>query len=206
MRMSKPLIASLLALTVSACGTLNRGVESVHQPVVSRTNYVYDMPGSLTSDDTTRLNDWFDSLNVGYGDRISVDAPSGALGARGEVAALAAQRGLLLDNKAPITPGEILPGNVRVIVTRSKAEVPGCPDWSRESQPDFSGSSMSNFGCATNSNLAAMVANPEDLVRGQASQGSDSQTTTKAIRQYRTTPPTGTKGLEQQDTKEKGSN
>ena len=33
--------------------------------------------------------------------------------------------------------------------------------------PTSTTSSMSNYGCAVNSNLAAMIANPEDLVHGR---------------------------------------
>ena len=57
-------------------------------------------------------------------------------------------------------------GPVRVVVSRTRATVPNCPNWSVPSQPNYNNRSMSNFGCAVNSNLAAMVANPEDLVHG----------------------------------------
>jgi len=56
---------------------------------------------------------------------------------------------------------------------------------------------MSNFGCGVNSNLAAMVANPEDLVHGREGKSvGDPLTGTKAVDYYRTTPPTGQKGLQ----------
>ncbi len=53
-----PLIA-LVAL--AACGgTKNRGLESVHQPVVHRTDYVYDVPASgLSVADREGLDGWF---------------------------------------------------------------------------------------------------------------------------------------------------
>ena len=103
----------------------------------------------------------------------------------------------MVDRNAPITPGAIAPGNVRVVVSRTTADVPGCPDWSRNSGNEFSASAMSNYGCAINSNLAAMVANPEDLVLGQGGEGagSDARTAAKAIRIYRNSVPTGTNGL-----------
>ncbi len=41
------------------------------------------------------------------------------------------------------------------------------------SQPNYNNRSMSNFGCGVNSNLAAMVANPEDLIHGRESGGID---------------------------------
>ena len=69
-------------------------------------------------------------------------------------------------------------------------------------QPNFENRSMSNFGCGVNSNLADMVANPEDLFHGREGTGvGDALTATKAVNYYRTTPPTGTKGLQDINTK-----
>jgi pilus assembly protein CpaD len=186
-----------LALSVSACGTQNRGLESVHQPVVSRTHYALDLGAGgdgLSQSDTSRLQSWFESLKLGYGDHIAVDAAGGSSSgaARDAVAGVAARYGLLLDNNAPITEGEVSPGTVRVVVSRSKAVVPGCPDWSRTSDINFNEHNGSNFGCGVNSNLAAMAANPEDLVLGQTADSSiDAATSGKAIKSYRTKKPTG---------------
>jgi pilus assembly protein CpaD len=196
-----------LTLAVSACGgTNNRGLESVHQPVVARTDYVFDVNasgGGLSGEENRRLAGWFQSLRLGYGDRVSVDSSNayGDQGARDSVAALAARYGLLLDDAAPVTAGEIGPGNVRVIVSRMSASVPGCPDWSRPSAPNFNAHGMSNYGCATNSNLAAMIANPEDLVSGQVGNPVSSVVSaSKAIKTYREAPSTGKDGLKAEGT------
>jgi pilus assembly protein CpaD len=186
-----------LALSVSACGTKNRGLESVHQPVVSRTNYALDLNASasgLSASDTNRLQTWFDSLKLGYGDHIAVDTADGSTNGadRDAIAGVAARYGLLLDNNAPVTEGEVTIGTIRVVVSRSKATVPGCPDWSRTSEINFNEHNGSNFGCGVNSNLAAMVANPEDLVLGQTADSSvDAATSGKAIKSYRSKKATG---------------
>jgi pilus assembly protein CpaD len=84
-----------------------------------------------------------------------------------------------------------------VVVARRRAEVPGCPNWSRPASPDFANRSMSDFGCSVNSNIAAMVANPEDLLHGrEGSSTTDTFAASRAIELYRTTPPTGSKGLQ----------
>lgn len=189
-----------IALAVSACGTENRGLSSVHQPVIQRTDYVYDVAasGGLEQSDVSRLAGWFEAMKLGYGDRVSIDTSStgDTRAARDTVSALAARYGLLLDETAPITAGEIAPGNVRVVVSRIKATVPGCPDWSRPAQPDMTGHASSNFGCATNANLAAMVANPEDLVSGRTgSPVSSTLASSKAVKTYRDAPTTGASGL-----------
>ena len=156
-----------LALSLGACGgTMNRGMDSVHQPVVSRTDYVFDVNDGMGAQASQRLADWFETLNLGFGDRISVDDPMGSPANRAAVAAAANRYGLSVQQTAPVTQGEIAPGTFRVVVSRSKAEVPGCPDWSRSSVGNYNSDAPSNYGCATNANLAAMVANPNDLVVG----------------------------------------
>lgn len=195
-----------LSLALSACGPINRGVESVNQPVVSQTDFATDLSAPLLvspdSAEARKLAAWLDSLELGYGDRVSVDDSSAyAGGSRDVIAAVVAQYGLLLSDGAPVTTGAIAPGTVRVVVSRSVASVPGCPNWRLPSQPDFANSTMSNFGCATNQNLAAMIANPQDLVRGATSSGVDARTTAKAIKSYRDKVPTGEQDLEKVDTK-----
>lgn len=45
------------------------------------------------------------------------------------------------------------------------AQPPDCPDWSENIGRDPQNMPWPNMGCATQRNLAAMVANPEDLIR-----------------------------------------
>jgi len=200
---SSALIA--LALTLGACGTQNRGLETVHQPVVSRADYVFDVStggSGLTSGENERLAAWFSSMGLRYGDRVSIDDPSANSETREAVAALAARYGLLIADTAPVTAGQVAPGAARIVVSRTSATVPGCPDWSRPSNPEFEGSTMSNFGCASSMNLAAMVANKEDLVHGQDPIGAtDASTAAKAIKLYRERAPTGAQQLKSETTK-----
>lgn len=181
-----------LALTLGACGggTMNRGMESVHQPVVSRTDYVYDVNDGMGPQASQRLTAWFDTLRLGYGDRVSIDDPSGSLSNRVAVSAAVNRYGLEVVDTAPVTEGQVAPGMFRVVVSRAKAEVPGCPDWSRSSRFNYNNDAPSNYGCATNANLAAMVANPEDLVSGTHENGfTDNSRGTTAIRRLKFAPP-----------------
>jgi pilus assembly protein CpaD len=193
------LIATLPALLIGGCsGTKNRGLESVHQPVVSRTDFAFDVnagPGGLAPGEAQRLSGWMGSLRLGYGDRIAIDDPAFGSDARADVAAQAARFGLLLSDDAPVTGAPLTPGTVRVVVSRSRASVPGCPDFSRASGTDFEGNTNSNYGCAINANLAAMVADPVDLVRGApGTHVYDPAQGTKAIDIYRKAAPTGAGG------------
>ena len=198
-----------LAAALAACGPNSEtnplnGVSAVNVPVVSRADYAFDVAapdGTLAAGEDARLDAWFRSLQLGYGDTIYLDGAY-AEGARGDVARVAGQYGLMVSGSAPVTPGAIAPGSVRVVVSRTRATVPNCPNWSVPSQPNFGNASMANMGCGVNSNFAAMIANPQDLVSGREGSGvGDSLTATKAVQSYRTTPPTGTKGLQDISTK-----
>lgn len=197
------------ALALSGCGTRNRGLESVHQPVVERGDYAFDVAANgdgLAPGEADRLAGWMASLRLGYGDRVAIDTNAGSDGeVRDDVAAEAARYGLLLSDEVPITTGTVAPGTARVIVSRMRASVPSCPDHSRVSGLEFEGNTQSNYGCAINSNLAAMVARPEDLVRGQpgASSG-DPAVAFKAIDALRKAPTTGAGGLQQTSTRSGG--
>ena len=167
------LFALVAPALLSACGgTANRGVESVHQPVVQRTDYAIDVAtdaGRLRSGESQRLGGWMEAMRLGYGDYVSLDDPNAAgAGVRDDVQAVAARYGLLVGDAAAVTGAPVAPGTVRVVVSRTRASVPGCPDYSRMGETNFNAHTGSDYGCASNSNLAAMVANPADLVRGQA--------------------------------------
>lgn len=185
------------ALLLAGCtGTQNRGVESVHQPVVDRNDYALDLGvigGRLAAGEEERLDGWARTLRLGYGDHVALDDPaSEAPGARAEVAGLIARYGLILDDAAPVSQAAVTPATIRVVVSRTRAAVPGCPDWSRDSSLDWNQNTSSNYGCATNSTLAAMVANPADLVQGRTGRGTtDPAQVFKSIDLYRKAVPTG---------------
>lgn len=195
MRNMKFLTAAATSLALAGCaGTLgsssNTSMYSVHQPVVERTNYAIDLNsdgGSLSTAEQARLSEWFDALQLGYGDRVSIDYGSGYPSSvtSNMVASVAADRGIVIDGTAPVTAGQIAPGMLRIVVTRSKASVPSCPDWSTNHDRNYNGSNHSNHGCSTNSNLAAMIADPEDLVRGRENKKLDSNSGKKAVDAYR---------------------
>ena len=188
----KFLIAAGFSITLAGCGSLgtNTSMYSAHQPVVQRTNYAIDVNvdgGGMPVAEQRRMGEWFDAMQLGYGDRVSVDYGSGYvnMAAQRVVTAAAGDRGVLISDTAPVTVGEVAPGTIRVVVTRSKASVPSCPDWSTQSDSNFNSSNHSNYGCSTNSNLAAMVADPEDLVRGRDSKKLNSNSGTKAVNAHR---------------------
>lgn len=210
---------SALGLAVAGCATgqprtlnarTNYSVYSVHQPVVEHTNYVFDLrvDGDRVSEaELNRLAAWFHSIDARYGDRITIDEPRGygSAGARADVGRVASDFGLLLaDSAAPITEGEVAPGTIRVVASRASAHVEGCPSYTNPGI-DSPVRTDSNYGCATNSNLAAMIANPDDLIHGQEGSGRDSATVAgRAVRTYRERVPTGTQPLPSTTTRNSG--
>jgi pilus assembly protein CpaD len=171
-----------------------KGLAETNIPVVTSADYVFDAAapgGALAPGEGQRLDGWFQGLGLGFGDKIYVDeAVSPA--ARAQVGAIAGRYGMMLTPGAPVTAGMVQPGSVRVVVARRRATVPGCPNWSQASQPDWDNKTMSNFGCGVNSNLAAMVADPEDLLHGrEGSAATDARTASRAVGVYRTKAPTG---------------
>ncbi|MDE2436636.1 MAG: CpaD family pilus assembly protein [Sphingomonadales bacterium] len=196
-----------LGLALGGCGNGlggNRSLESVHQPVVERTNYTLDVtsgPGGLSLPEQRRLAGWFEAMNLRYGDRISIDDPLNSAATRSAVEAVASRFSMLVGDQAPTTPGYVNAGTVRVIVTRSSAHVPDCPNWSVKSDNSLSNATSTNYGCSVNSNLAAMVADPEHLLKGaEGSSQTVVMSSTKAIDSYRGAKPTGEGGLKQEST------
>lgn len=184
-------LALALGLTVSGCGGMpsNQSLYSTKQPVVERSNFTFDVrsnQGGLAITEQQRVAAWFETMELGYGDRVSIDDPMSSDATREAVKKLAERHGILIEEGAPVTQGYVQPGNARIVLTRSSASVPGCPDWGDKSDMDYFSGTSNGYGCATNGNLAAMIANPEDLIKGQSGSGqSVISAGTKAIDSYR---------------------
>lgn len=157
----KFLTVAAVSFTLAGCaagslGSSNTSMYSVHQPVVERTNFAIDLnsdSGGLSVAEQSRLAEWFDALELRYGDRVSVDYGSGYQSNATSVAVqkIAANRGLTMAGPAPVTAGDVSPGMIRVIVTRSSASVPSCPDMTTDHDRNYNASNHSNYGCASNS-------------------------------------------------------
>jgi len=199
-------LALSLGVTLSACGGMptHRGLESLNQPVVERSNYTLDVAaseGGLSIPEQRRLAGWFEAMELRYGDRVAIDDPMSNPATRTAVEALAGRHGILVQDGAPVTAGYVQPGSVRVVLTRSTASVPGCPNWSASSDMNYNNATSPGYGCSINGNLAAMIANPEDLIRGQEGTGETIvSTSNKAINSYREQAPTGEGGLKEAGT------
>ena len=199
-----------LVASLSACMAepSNRTMYSVRQPVVEHSQYTLDVttgPNGLSAGEIEHLAGWFGAMHLRYGDRIGIDDPLGNPATREAVQALASRYGLLVSAEAPVTSGYVNGGTARIIVTRATASVPHCPDWSDNSDSNLRNGNHSNYGCAVNSNLAAMIANPDDLLHGATGSTQSTITTSdKAIQVYSAKTPTGAGDLKATSSKSGG--
>ena len=69
---------------------------------------------------------------------------------------------------------------LKISYVRYVAEAPSCGDWSDNLAEDARNTNYKNFGCAQQKNLAAMIANPQDLImpRGMHPRSSERRDTT----------------------------
>lgn len=79
------------------------------------------------------------------------------------------------------------------------AETKPCGDWSENLGTTRQNSPFPNLGCATQNNLAAMVADPRDLMGPQPMDPGDTQRRLTVLEKYRAGEPTPTVRIEAQE-------
>ncbi len=197
------MLVSLSLLALAACGPVNRSLDTQKAPVISVTELGYDLrftEDRLDPAQARAFGAYLAAVGVGYGDKASVSGATRAQRAR--VAGFFAEAGVPVEDGGAAAEA----GVVHVAIRHASAAVPGCPDWRRLSNPESAGSTMSNYGCATRSNLAAMVADPNDLIEGKPFKGTDAFVIAKGIKAYRDLPArdaTTTHSLDESTTKSK---
>ena len=95
-----------------------------------------------------------------------------------------------LGERVPATLGNGEPAwrknrRVEIVLERYLVTTPACPDWSRKSGLDYANHPHSNFGCATETNLGLMIAEPRELLRGRDLSPADGVHQAEGIVRYR---------------------
>lgn len=90
---------------------------------------------------------------------------------------------LQLANYYPRNPRVSSP--VIISYRRYAATASKCGAWPESSTITYENKPVWNFGCATQNNLAAMIANPRDLIEPRDSQPADAQRRDKVFENYR---------------------
>ncbi len=85
-----------------------------------------------------------------------------------------------------------------ILVTKEGAQVQECGQWPKDLARTSQNDQYENFGCAQQTNIAAMVANPQDLIRPRAQTPSDPMRRNTVIDDYRSGDATSSAQEEQQ--------
>ncbi len=192
-------VASLAALSACAMpGAQQWKPESANAQKVNKVEFsrlshtVRFTSGSptLTSAETSRLMGFLDDSDIVYGDHLYLGAPGDdALTQKREAALrrILAKRGVLMT----VAPAAAHAGGDEMTVQLERYVVtpPSCPNWSKPTGGDPDNTTFSNFGCATETNLGMMVAQPRDLVVGRQPGPPDADPALQAIQNYRAGKP-----------------
>jgi pilus assembly protein CpaD len=181
------------ALLLGACSpaTNYSSAEAPHNLTVDSSTTRVDVhfaPGSahLTSAGAAALRRLAASGSISSADRVMVAAAGPHLLADQRIGAVSA---VLLPYGIVVTGTQIsdVPPNHGIVeVMRSLVTLPACPNWSKLSQPDYANQPSSNFGCATETNLGLMVANPTDLASARTLSAASGQPAAAAVQRYLT--------------------
>lgn len=197
-------IVSVLAITASACSSGFNGPEhaltvaeqhpiSVDSQVVTLTIDADQTTTDLSTVDRARLRAFANAyLTNGHGP-LTIIAPSGFAGAPDAHEAAADIREALNDAGVP---WETLSGatyrtggdagdQLIISYTHYVATASECGVWSGVTARDYRNLRSPNFGCAYQNNIAAMLADPHDLIAPAALSPRDAMATTRGITAYR---------------------
>lgn len=105
--------------------------------------------------------------------RLIIEAPSGSANEVAAMQAVAEIRSLMSEigfdaasvGVEPVQAGGNLQAPIRISYLRYVAEGPQCGKWPSNLAESAANLNHPNLGCATQANLAAMIANPADLVK-----------------------------------------
>lgn len=207
--MSPPLrqagLAALMTLATAACasapplgsaGQIAPTVADTHRIKVSQVGARLEVPiadGVLTDETLQAVDEFVTEYRVTGHGPMTVATPAGA-----NAQMIQTVRGLLsdlgvipeaisvstYDTGAPAAP--LVLGFVRY-----EAEAPTCPNLGRENLAiSWGNKPWSGFGCATQANLAAMIADPADLAAPRASEPADAARRALVLDRYRQGQPT----------------
>jgi pilus assembly protein CpaD len=180
------LTVSLVATSVGGCFTSprfqapftlanpnERHPIAVRQGEVTLDLAVYPGASGLNESQKAKVANFLADYKSQSSDRLLIRAPSGgpnetaAMRAYDQVRSALRHAGIDLRSVAlePYFGNGDPSAPVRLSYLQLIAVPPDCPDWSENIGRDPHNMPWPNMGCATQRNLAAMVANPEDLIR-----------------------------------------
>lgn len=204
MQTNRYFLALALTLGVGACAPVTSFTDAETPKNLKLDTATTDVdlrfaPGGadLAAADAVRLRRMAASGRIGPRDRVTIAAsgpPHLAEERAGTVSTLLLHYGIVAIPAAANTA----PNRGRLEVIRTLVTLPPCPNWSKSSSYDFGNQPSSNFGCATQTDLGMMVANPSDLAGGLPLSGAAGQPAAAAVNRYlndKVALPTGNTAL-----------
>jgi pilus assembly protein CpaD len=137
---------------------------------------------SLDAAETADLRDFLQASGAARGTPVQVQTLAGDERRAGPM--IAALYDLGFQPRTASAVG-IAPGQARLTIEMVVASAPSCPNWSRRPGNDTANIVHSDFGCASAANLAAMVADPRDLLVGRDLEAASGDAAVAAIARYR---------------------
>lgn len=127
---------------------------------------------------------------------VTIDRPSGGGPAAAAVAADITQAFIEagVSERRIVHRSRRAPASAPVVLSfrRYVANTAECGDWSQSMTETYKNGPTPNLGCASQHNLAAMVANPRDLITPRASEPADAARRDVVLQRYREGVPTAT--------------
>jgi len=199
LRLALPFVAMLV---LAGCGGFNGAADAQYDASYTHPISVQpDVPtlkvaasGHLSNEDRQAIV----NFAAAYKDRghglLTVAAPSGSANSAAAMSELVDVRDMLAKAGVPeesvsFTPyrasGAAQSAPIIMSYKQYVASVAPCGDWTDDLAYDPSNSTPKNFGCATQTNLAAMVSDPADLVTPRTMTPSDAQRRGEVFAKYR---------------------
>jgi pilus assembly protein CpaD len=190
MRTNRSLLILALALFVGGCAPATSYTDaeaSKRLKLDSATTQLnlHFAPGtaSLSPADAAHLREMAATGRIGASDRVTIATAGAPRLAEERIDAVS--RLLLNYGIVTVAGSANLSVNQAVVeATRTLVTLPPCPNWSKVSSYDYGNQPSSNFGCATETNLGMMVANPTDLASGLPMGPSAGQPAAAAVNRY----------------------
>ncbi len=183
--------AAVIALMLSACGgskaPANLGLSPTRIPTVAVEQISHNLMftnNRISSPEEAALLAFLRSMGPRFADRISIEDPNPE-NADVRVAALTKILGQMGVGVAAVKRAtDLPPGTTRIVVSRASVQDDECPDWKDETKLIFKSAVSSNYGCATRSNLAKMIADPTDLLEGRPLSGQGGATVAAPVARW----------------------
>lgn len=193
---TKSLLATAALVLLASCSPYPRASWTpAEAPVENQVRWVESKhvvrfspnEAALSPGERSRLDAFLSLAHPEYPDRVYVLADDTAL----ETRRATNVRDYLIERRVPQRQildgmaGNEGPNALTIVVGRYIVIPPNCPNWSKPSAGDPNNRTSSNWGCATATNLGAMIADPGELVTGKTLGPGDATVSAGSVQRYR---------------------